>query len=99
MNYEINFSQEVASKLKSAPVIPETNAGTAWQDYANCNGEDPELFFAESGLALRMAKTICSACTVKSECLNDALVNYEPYGTWGGLIERERRRLKRRWTA
>jgi WhiB family redox-sensing transcriptional regulator len=32
---------------------------------------------------------------VKAECLSYALSNDERFGIWGGLSERERRRLKR----
>jgi len=32
---------------------------------------------------------------VKAECLSYALANDERFGIWGGLSERERRRLKR----
>jgi WhiB family redox-sensing transcriptional regulator len=33
---------------------------------------------------------------VRSECLEYALSKDERFGIWGGLSERERRRLKRR---
>jgi WhiB family redox-sensing transcriptional regulator len=33
---------------------------------------------------------------VQGECLDYALDNDERFGIWGGLSERERRRLKRR---
>jgi WhiB family redox-sensing transcriptional regulator len=32
---------------------------------------------------------------VRNECLEYALVNGEKFGIWGGLSERERRRLRR----
>ena len=38
---------------------------------------------------------ICSGCEVKAECLEYALHKDERFGIWGGLSERERRRLKR----
>jgi WhiB family redox-sensing transcriptional regulator len=33
---------------------------------------------------------------VKAQCLEYALANDERFGIWGGLSERERRRLRRR---
>jgi WhiB family redox-sensing transcriptional regulator len=33
---------------------------------------------------------------VQAECLEYALANDERFGIWGGLDERERRRLRRR---
>ena len=41
------------------------------------------------------AKAICRACSVQSECLEFAIENSEKFGIWGGLSERERRRIKR----
>ena len=35
-------------------------------------------------------------CEVRSECLEKALANDERFGIWGGLSERERRKLKKR---
>src|SRR4029453_15209649 len=37
----------------------------------------------------------CSDSPVRIECLNYALRRDERYGVWGGMSERERRRLKR----
>lgn len=42
----------------------------------------------------REAKKICESCEVRSECLQYALENDERFGIWGGLSERERRRLR-----
>jgi len=66
-----------------------------WQDRALCAQTDPEAFFPEKGGSTREAKRICSGCEVKAECLDYALHNDERFGIWGGLSERERRRLKR----
>jgi WhiB family redox-sensing transcriptional regulator len=66
-----------------------------WQDRALCAQTDPEAFFPEKGGSTREAKRICSGCEVKAECLEYALHNDERFGIWGGLSERERRRLKR----
>jgi WhiB family redox-sensing transcriptional regulator len=68
----------------------------AWQADALCSQTDPEAFFPEKGGSTRDAKRICSQCNVKAECLEYALKNDERFGIWGGLSERERRRLKRR---
>ena len=66
-----------------------------WQDRALCAQTDPEAFFPEKGGSTREAKRICQGCEVRSECLEYALSNDERFGIWGGLSERERRRLKR----
>ena len=71
------------------------SADRAWQDQANCLGVDPDLFFPERGASTREAKEVCRGCVVRNDCLEDALDNGEKFGIWGGLSERERRRLRR----
>ncbi|MBN9097196.1 MULTISPECIES: WhiB family transcriptional regulator [unclassified Pseudonocardia] len=66
-----------------------------WQERALCAQTDPEAFFPEKGGSTREAKRICSGCEVKAECLDYALGHDERFGIWGGLSERERRRLRR----
>jgi WhiB family transcriptional regulator, redox-sensing transcriptional regulator len=66
-----------------------------WQEQALCAQTDPEAFFPEKGGSTREAKRICSGCEVRAECLEYALANDERFGIWGGLSERERRRLRR----
>ncbi len=66
-----------------------------WQERALCAQTDPEAFFPEKGGSTREAKRICLGCEVRDECLEYALQNDERFGIWGGLSERERRRLKR----
>lgn len=68
----------------------------AWQEQALCAQVDPDAFFPDKGGSTREAKRICSGCEVRAECLEFALSNDERFGIWGGLSERERRRLKRR---
>ena len=68
----------------------------AWQSEALCAQTDPEAFFPEKGGSTRDAKRICTTCDVRGECLEYALNNDERFGIWGGLSERERRKLKRR---
>ncbi|WP_205706994.1 WhiB family transcriptional regulator [Kineococcus vitellinus] len=66
-----------------------------WQELALCAQTDPEAFFPEKGGSTREAKRVCQSCEVRQECLEYALSNDERFGIWGGLSERERRRLKR----
>jgi WhiB family transcriptional regulator, redox-sensing transcriptional regulator len=68
----------------------------SWRQEALCAETDPEAFFPEKGGSTREAKKICTGCEVKGECLEYALEHDERFGIWGGLSERERRRLKRR---
>ena len=75
---------------------PEDDGLMGWQERALCAQTDPEAFFPEKGGSTREAKTVCTQCDVRAECLEYALANDERFGIWGGLSERERRKLKRR---
>ena len=75
--------------------ITETDESKRWQEEANCLGVDPDLFFPERGASTREAKAVCAGCEVRVDCLEYALANGEKFGIWGGLSERERRRLRR----
>jgi len=71
-----------------------------WQNHAACN--DPavaDVFFPDKGGTTREAKRICAGCPVREPCLQYALDNDERYGVWGGLSERQRRRLRKRRVA
>ena len=68
---------------------------SSWQDLANCLGVDPDLFFPERGASTREAKEVCRGCIVRDDCLEYALANGEKFGIWGGMSERERRRIRR----
>ena len=67
----------------------------SWQEFANCLGVDPDLFFPERGASTREAKEVCRGCVVRYGCLEYALQNGEKFGIWGGMSERERRRIRR----
>ena len=64
-----------------------------WQERALCAQTDPESFYPEKGGSTREAKKVCLSCEVVGKCLKYALENNERFGVWGGLTERERRKL------
>ena len=66
-----------------------------WSRSAACRDTDPVLLFAQ-GAAQNRVKVSCAGCSVKTECLADALDNEIEFGVWGGMTERERRALLRR---
>ena len=76
-------------------VFPPATTDEQWQERALCAQTDPEAFFPEKGGSTREAKRICMGCEVRDACLEYALAHDERFGIWGGLSERERRRLKR----
>jgi WhiB family redox-sensing transcriptional regulator len=72
-----------------------------WREFAACRGIDPELFFCVAGRGTKLyaaqvaqAKTVCSLCPVREECLRFALARI-PIGVAGGLDEYERAALRR----
>jgi WhiB family redox-sensing transcriptional regulator len=64
-----------------------------WTAAALCAQTDPDAFFPERGDSTREAKRVCRGCPVRAECLALALRNGEQHGVWGGLTERQRRKL------
>ena len=90
------MAEVIVSLVPGAFGVGEDDAGElAWQDRALCAQTDPEAFFPEKGGSTRDAKRVCRECEVRAECLEYALENDERFGIWGGLSERERRRIKR----
>ena len=84
-------SLEIGPRIVAGAVAPVTS----WQDHANCSGVDQDLFFPQRGASTRKAKAICAACEVKAECLEFAITQGERIiGIWGGLSERERRKIR-----
>jgi len=51
-----------------------------------CRSHDPELFFTETPAGVELAKSLCSDCPVRDECLSGALERKEPWGVWGGEL-------------
>jgi WhiB family redox-sensing transcriptional regulator len=72
-----------------------TTTTQQWRQYARCLGVDPELFYPTSDEHADVAKAICMVCPVREPCLEHAITAREKQGVWGGLTERERRRMIR----
>lgn len=64
-----------------------------WVNQAECVSSDPDLFFPIRGENATTAKEICATCPVWLDCLEHAVKGHERHGVWGGLTERERRRI------
>jgi WhiB family redox-sensing transcriptional regulator len=75
---------------------------TDWRDDAECLTSDPEAFFPSARIPLvhvqqiDNAKAICGRCDVAEQCLEYALSTGQEYGIYGGLTEKERRKLARK---
>jgi len=64
---------------------------------ALCKEIGGHIFFPDHGdyVTARLAKSICSNCTIKLECLREALTDPNLDGIWGGTSRRDRARLLR----
>ena len=67
----------------------------SWRQRAACRGVDPNIFYPVSDDDAEEAKAVCSSCPVRQACLEYSLAAREREGVWGGLTERERRRILR----
>ena len=69
----------------------------SWRLAGRCRGSDPAIFYPppEDEILAEEAKMICGTCPVRQPCLEHALSTREKHGVWGGLTERERRRVLR----
>lgn len=80
-----------------------TKRDVGWQEGAACRYLDQSLFFEPEherqdvrARRVQAAKTICTTCPVRRECLLYALSTPERYGIWGGLTAKERGRIRKR---
>lgn len=64
-----------------------------WMQEAICAQVDPEMFYPEQGGSAAEAKRICQGCPVRQVCLEFALRNGERFGVFGGVSERDRRKM------
>ena len=69
--------------------------GSEWVLQGACRGVNPETLFFGSPQAQRRARGICRSCPVWQQCRAEALDNRIEFGVWGGMTERERRRVVR----
>lgn len=68
---------------------------TEWLDDRACLGLNPDVFYPVRGQSTAPAKDICFTCPVRVQCAEYSIALGEKLGVWGGLSERERRRIRR----
>jgi WhiB family redox-sensing transcriptional regulator len=69
-----------------------------WRSKAHCLGKETNWFYPETGVkgyAKQIAdvKAFCRLCKVSAQCLDNAILNKESFGIWGGLTPKERSNL------
>jgi WhiB family redox-sensing transcriptional regulator len=95
LNLVTGYADRTATESMASPSwAAPAPSDESWRLDALCAETDPEAFFPEKGGSTREAKRVCVGCDVRAECLEYALSNDERFGIWGGLSERERRRLR-----
>jgi len=99
LNPDIKFSLKVNSSKasesnKTHPASPTPKDNDEHGDKAACEGMDQVIFFPEKGASTKEAKKICQGCNIRIKCLDYAIENNINNGFWGGMSERERRRLR-----
>ena len=80
------------------PVVWDMSALGAWQDQANCNGLDVNDFYytiEDSNRTQRRAKEraalkVCANCSVKQQCLDDAIIRDDAHSIQGGTTPKMR---------
>lgn len=69
---------------------------TDWVSQAACQEQPLDALFVRGNAAQHAAaKKMCAGCSVRTECLAEALDSRIGWGVWGGLTERERRQVLR----
>lgn len=89
MNGLVNLVRPNAEKNLATPI--------SWRMKGSCKGSDAWVFYPppEDDSLAEEAKAICLGCAVLKQCREFALATREKHGVWGGLTERERRRMLR----
>jgi WhiB family transcriptional regulator, redox-sensing transcriptional regulator len=70
-----------------------------WRHRGACgDAQDPDLFFPADDSRpthrkTNEAKAVCRRCPVQEQCGQWALESGQEHGVWGGLSERDRRKL------
>jgi WhiB family transcriptional regulator, redox-sensing transcriptional regulator len=90
-------------EVSEAQVWPATiGEFWSWHMDAACRRMDTTLFYSPDGergprrtRREVAAKRVCGSCKVVEVCAAYAIATREPYGTWGGLSETDRRALLR----
>lgn len=71
--------------------VPDTEPAGQWLKQAACAGRQDEMFPDNNEAGIAAAKSICQPCTVRVDCVLDALrTGDNHWGIRGGLTSRQR---------
>jgi WhiB family transcriptional regulator, redox-sensing transcriptional regulator len=97
--------QDVATKCQRACMKSSSPRDPREYETPQCVSFDSEIFFpkdidepdyvrSKAEEQQRLAKEICGTCVHKFECAEWGITK-EIYGVWGGMTERERRKVRK----
>jgi len=91
------FADTVPKELGKQACLSDIEAKEMWRFEANCRGVDTNVLYPKANDAAgnKVAKKICELCPVREPCLDYAIENNQEHGVWGGVSEKERRRITR----
>ena len=79
----------------SAERLASNEGRPSWMAQGVCRGEPIETFFADrGGDAYQRAQRLCRRCPVRGDCADYAIADPFIFGWWGGMSERERRKVR-----
>ena len=89
-------ASQSSGRIDAYPAIGDTLLvpPPAWHAQAACRGKGTVAFFTEQPESLRAATEMCDGYFVR-ESASRPFWGSRTVGIWGGLSERDRRRLKR----
>lgn len=67
----------------------------AWRKHAACIPLDPDSFFPPPNSSNTQTKLVCQSCSVRVNCLNYSVANRQEFGIWGGMVPKERMKIRR----
>jgi WhiB family redox-sensing transcriptional regulator len=82
--------------------VPEQKRTPDWRDQAECARPEyrdkREMWWPREtdATTIREAKAVCWTCPVLQTCRSWSFEQHEDRGIWGGMTERERRRIHKR---
>jgi hypothetical protein len=84
----------MSDDLIQLPVLPCPEEDPSWRARARCLGSDTKAFYPDKGGNVASAKLICFGCPVRKQCADFALANNIHYGVFGGLTEKDRKKVR-----
>lgn len=97
--YEAGLT-EAEDRAEEGLALLSTLSGRGWFVNTECLGLSTETtFYPSRGAPTRPAKDICRDCSARLDCGVVGIVRNEKFGIWGGLSERERRRIRKQYRA